>query len=93
MFGFSPANNNYKSGGAGRTNNWELNKSWQKLERIRSSLSESTFPCFFALPKGTPWRRKWQPTPVFLPGESCGQRSLVGCHLWGPIESDMTETI
>ena len=28
------------------------------------------------------WRRKWQPTPVFLPGESQGQRSLVGCHLW-----------
>ena len=28
-------------------------------------------------------RRKWQPTPVFLPGESQGQRSLVGCHLWG----------
>ena len=27
----------------------------------------------------TPWRRKWQPTPVFLPGESLGQRSLVGC--------------
>ena len=27
-------------------------------------------------------RGKWQPTPVFLPGESCGQRSLVGCHLW-----------
>ena len=29
------------------------------------------------------WRRKWQPTPVFLPGESQGQRSLVGCQLWG----------
>ena len=29
------------------------------------------------------WRRKWQPTPVFLPGESQGQRILVGCHLWG----------
>ena len=28
------------------------------------------------------WRRKWQPTPVFLPGESQGQGSLVGCHLW-----------
>ena len=28
------------------------------------------------------WRRKWQPTPVFLPGESHGQRSLVGCRLW-----------
>ena len=29
------------------------------------------------------WRRKWQPTPVFLPGESQGRRSLVGCCLWG----------
>ena len=29
------------------------------------------------------WRRKWQPTPVFLPGESQGQGSLVGCLLWG----------
>ena len=29
------------------------------------------------------WRRKWQPTPVFLPGESQGQGSLVGCCLWG----------
>ena len=28
-------------------------------------------------------RKKWQPTPSFLPGESHGQRSLVGCHLWG----------
>ena len=37
------------------------------------------------------WRRKWQPTPVFLPGESQGQRSLVGCRLWGHRESDMTE--
>ena len=37
------------------------------------------------------WRRKWQPTPVFLPGESQGWGSLVGCHLWGRTESDMTE--
>ena len=37
------------------------------------------------------WRRKWQPTPVFLPGESQGQRSLMGCRLWGRTESDMTE--
>ena len=37
------------------------------------------------------WRRKWQPTPVFLPGESQGQGSLVGCRLWGHTESDMTE--
>ena len=31
-----------------------------------------------------PWRREWQPTPVFLPGESCGHRSLVGYSPWGP---------
>ena len=39
----------------------------------------------------THWRRKWQPTPVFLPGESQGRRSLVGCCLWGRTESDTTE--
>ena len=37
------------------------------------------------------WRRKWQPTPVFLPGESQGQRSLVGGHLWDHTESNTTE--
>ena len=37
------------------------------------------------------WRGKWQPTPVFLPGESQGQRSLVGHRLWGRTESDTTE--
>ena len=37
------------------------------------------------------WRRKWQPTPVFLPWESQGRGSLVGCHLWGHTESDTTE--
>ena len=37
------------------------------------------------------WRRKWQPTPVFLPGESQGRGSLVGCHLWGHTESETTE--
>jgi len=37
------------------------------------------------------WRRKWQPTPVFLPGESQGQGSLVGCRLWGHTESNTTE--
>ena len=39
------------------------------------------------------WRRKWQPTPVFLPGESQGQGSLVSCRLWGCTESDMTEVM
>ena len=37
------------------------------------------------------WRRKWQPTPLFLPGESQGRWSLIGCRLWGRTESDMTE--
>ena len=39
----------------------------------------------------THWRRKWQPTPVFLPGESQGQGSLVVCRLWGRTELDTTE--
>ena len=37
------------------------------------------------------WRRKWQPTPVFLPGESQGRGSLVGCSPWGRWESGTTE--
>ena len=40
-----------------------------------------------------PWRRKWQPTPVFLPGKSHGQRSLVGYSPWGRKESDTTEQL
>ena len=40
-----------------------------------------------------PWRREWQPTPVSLPGESHGQRSLAGYSLWGRKESDMTERL
>ena len=38
-----------------------------------------------------PLRRKWQPTPVFLPGEFHGQRNLVGYSPWGRKESDTTE--
>ena len=40
-----------------------------------------------------PWRRKWQPTPVFLPGKSHGLRSLVGYSLWGCKELDTTERL
>ena len=39
----------------------------------------------------TLWRSAWQRTPVFLPGESQGWGSLVGCHLWGRTELDTTE--
>ena len=38
-----------------------------------------------------PWRRKWQTTPVFSPGKSHGQKSLLGYSLWGPKELDITE--
>ena len=40
-----------------------------------------------------PWRRAWQPTPVSLPGESHGQRSLAGYSPWGGKESDRTERL
>ena len=40
-----------------------------------------------------PWRRARQPIPVFLPGESHGQKSLVGCSPWGRTKSDMTEQL
>ena len=41
--------------------------------------------------KEIPWRRKWQPTPVFLPGVSHGQRSLAGYSPWDCKESDTSE--
>ena len=53
-----------------------------EVVKSRTRLSDFTF---------MHWRRKWQPTPVFLPGESQGRRSLVGCRLWGRTESDTTE--
>ena len=47
-----------------------------------------------SIPEGkTPWRRKWQPTPVFLPGESHRQRSLAGCSPRSPKQADMTEQL
>ena len=39
------------------------------------------------------WRRQWHPTPVLLPRESHGRRSLVGCSPWGREESDTTERL
>ena len=42
-------------------------------------------------PRSVFWRRKWHPTPVLLPGEPCGQRSLVGCCPRGHTESDTTQ--
>ena len=56
------------------------------VARSQTRLNDFTFTFHFhAL------RRKWKPTPVFLPGESQGQGSLVGCRLWGRTELDTTE--
>ena len=56
------------------------------LQRVKHDwvTSLSLFTCMH-------WRRKWHPTPVFLPGESQGRGSPVGCHLWGRTELDTTE--
>ena len=54
------------------------------VAKSRTRLSDFTF---------THWRRKWQPTPVLLPGKSQGRRSLVGCSPWGRYESDTTERL
>ena len=63
-----------------------------------SSGKEPTCPCrrpkrhrFYPWMGKTPWRRKWQPTPVFLPGEPHGQRSLADCSPWSCKESDTTK--
>ena len=63
-------------------NRWSFNRSFPRDLLCMTRLSLFTF---------MHWRRKWQPTPVFLPGESQGRGSLVGCCLWGRTESDMTE--
>ena len=60
----------------------------QSMESLRVGHNWATSLSLFTFMH---WRRTWQPTPVFLPGESQGQGSLVGCHLWGCTESDTTE--
>ena len=56
-----------------------------------SNGKEST--CDAGDPGSIPWRREWQPTPVFLPGEFHGQRNLAGYSPWGHKESDTTEQL
>ena len=59
--------------------------------------SESTWLCrrlrFSLWVRKIPWRRKWQPTPVFLPGEFHGQRGLEGYSPWGHKQLNMTERL
>ena len=60
----------------------------QSMESLRVGHDSATSLSLFTFMH---WRRKWQPAPVFLPGESQGQGSLVGYRLWGRTESDTTE--
>ena len=60
----------------------------QSMGSLRVGHDWATSPSLFTFMH---WKRKWQPTPVFLPGESQGQGSLVGCRLRGRAESDTTE--
>ena len=62
---------------------------WAAVHGVAKSQTRlSDFPFTFTF---THWRRKWQPTPVFLLRESQGRGSLVGCRLWGRTESGTTE--
>jgi len=83
---------------------YKVSLSWNMFTMIRCIFMSRKFVFYWCLtkimmPRLTSlslftflhWRRKWQPTPVFLPGESQGQGSLVGCRLWGRTESDTTE--
>ena len=62
-----------------------------RLQSMRSRRVEHNWATSLSLFTSMHWRRKWQPTPVFLPGESQGRGSLVGCRLWGHTELDTTE--
>ena len=64
-----------------------------RLQSMGSLESDTTerLHFHFSLSTSMHWRRKWQPTPVFLPGESQGRGALLGCRLWGHTELDTTE--
>ena len=62
-----------------------------RLQSMGSKRVGHNWPASLSLFTFMHWRRKWQLTPVFLPGESQGRGSLVGCRLWGHTELDMTE--
>ena len=66
---------------------------WVKCLRWQSVCLQCGRPRFDLWVRKTPCRRKWQPSPVFLPGESHRKRSPVGYSSWGRKESDMTERL
>ena len=84
---------NPRDGGAWWAAVYGVAQSRTRLKRLSSSSSSMQYrrPGFDPWVRKIPWRKKWQPTPAFLPGESHGQRSLVGYSPWGHKELDTTE--
>ena len=62
-------------------------------QAVKSICLQCRRPRFDPWVEKIPWRRRWQPTPVLLPGESHGWKSLVGYNPWGRKESDTTEQL
>ena len=73
-----------------RTNSLNLPRNLPRWVRGKEPACQCRRLGFNPWVRKTPWRRKWQPTPVFLPGKSHGQRSLAGYSAWCHKESDMT---
>ena len=76
----------------GVAKSWTWLSDWTEL----NNKAKCWQPCgsikvLYGMDRSINWRRKWQPTPVFLPGESQGQRSVLGCRLWDLTELDMIE--
>ena len=67
---------------------WMESRRLQSMGSLRVGNDRATTLSLFTFMH---WRRKWQPIPVFLPGESQRRGSLAGCRLWGLTESDTTE--
>ena len=63
------------------------------MAQMVKNLSAMQETLFYPWVRKIPWRREWLPTPVFLPGEFHGQRSLVGYSSWSHKELDMTEQL
>ena len=72
--------------GTGKSDMLQFMGSWRVGHYLKTKQTARNLQCYSSL-----WRRQWQPTPVFLPGEICGQRSLAGYSPWGCKESDTTE--
>ena len=66
----------------------KLRDFWQRICLQMQKMQERRVQC---LGQEDPWRRKWQPAPLFLPGKPYGQRSLMGYSPWDHKESDATE--